>query len=441
MAALMMCYATLQLPLKYDSWFEHDLQRPVGSQNDWQRQTTAETQRRGREREVSARSPSSCEDRAPPGSDALFSCLQQALWGKCSASFMGTGVCDRVCGRCSSTLRSRSLSRTLLVSARQAAACTETGADAWVMRAMSNKAEYARAHGMSLTWHATLLDADYDGAWNKVSVLCRLLRHELLHAPRERRSAEWLLWCDWDVIFTDMAFELPLEDYEAAGVQLVLGGDPSGVGGEKADYLKLNSGVMLLRVSNFSLALLERILSIGRPQARRKHALALQRSIKNLCVGCIDDQAVLLHLLREEPTRWAAHTKLERRFLLQVHWEDVIEMLPTAMPAALSAATSAALAATSAEWHPMRSPSAEPLPAMRRPFYGHTRVPLAVHFAGCQLCSGKAAPEKSAKCWPAFRRVVRFAEEQGLRSLGLRHPSQNRSAPESAPLVRLEAPR
>ena len=75
------------------------------------------------------------------------------------------------------------------------------------------------------------------------------------------------------------------------------------------------------------------------------------------------------------------------------------------------------------------------MPPLRRAFYGYTRVPLAVHFAGCQLCKVDAATERAAKCWPSFRRTLRFAEEQVLQPLGLRHPPHNRSAMGSAPLI------
>ena len=78
------------------------------------------------------------------------------------------------------------------------------------------------------------------------------------------------------------------------------------------------------------------------------------------------------------------------------------------------------------------------MPGLRRPLFGSSRVPMAVHFAGCQLCSGKATDVgRTARCWPAFRRVLRFAEEQTLRPLGLRHAPQNRSAAESLPLLPL----
>lgn len=50
---------------------------------------------------------------------------------------------------------------------------------------------------------------------------------------------------------------------QASGVRLVLGGEPKGAL-EELDYLKLNTGVMLLRVHGWTLSLLRRMLSIGK---------------------------------------------------------------------------------------------------------------------------------------------------------------------------------
>lgn len=332
---------------------------------------------------------------------------------------MRRGTCDVACNRCVSSERKRLLRRTLLVSARQAEPCADAGADAWVMRAMQNHAEYARAHGMTLSWTSSLVDADFAGAWNKIAYLSRLMRSRLLE--RSDRE-EFLLWADWDVIFTDVLHELPLEEYAARGARLVLGGDPATLSEAQPDYLKVNTGVLLLRVHNWSLALLERVLQRGgrTRQQRRRRGVEIQSSVKNLCVGCIDDQAVLLEMLHKEGARWAAHTLLERRFALQGHWEDFADAIPDE-PGGGGAASSAVAAP------PLRQPRAPPLAPLRKRVFGSVRVPLAVHFAGCQLCSG-TAPEKAPRCWPAFRRVLRFAEDVALRPLGVRHdPSSNAS--------------
>ena len=407
--------------------------------------------------------PAACTDTASAALSDPSWCLTQALWQKCGTHFMRRGTCDLSCGRCDLlSARSQAMRRTLLVSARQSSPCASSGADAWVSRAMQNKADYAQTHGMRFTWSSAVLDTRYDGAWNKVSYLKRMLSSMLQErqngqngqngtAPQGRY--DWLLWADWDVVFTDLAHTIPFDEYEARGARLVLGGDPDGIGGvgisassdgsgdkagaqsseRKSDYLKINSGVMAIRVHPWSLALLSRILTSGgrTPQARRRRAVEIQSVVANLCMGCIDDQAALLELLHREGQRWRVHTVLERRYFLQGFWEDFATHLPEAPHLGL-------LARRLDETLPLRQPGSPPLAPLRQRVHGGTRVPLSIHFAGCQLCSGKAT-SKAATCWPAFRRTLRFAEDQALRPLKLRHAQLNRSDEQNQPLETLEA--
>lgn len=350
-----------------------------------------------------------CRD-VPVGGQAT--CLEQAMWGKCSEPFMRTR-CDLSCGRCVSSERSQLQSRVLLVSARQHSPCAAPTGDFWAMRSQENKAAYAQTHGMTVTWTSALIDEDYDGAWNKLVYLRQLMRHALNQSSAAgARRALWLLWADWDLIFTHLGFELPLEEYEARGVRLVMGGEEKGVYDE-ADYLKLNTGLMLLRVSSWALALLERMLNIGRKPARHKHALAAQRVVRNLCANCLDDQAVLLQLLHDEPQRWRRQTLFERRFTIQGYWEDYVGALPPSAAAGGGGAPPASLL---------------------REVFGRRQLPFSIHYAGCQLCSAKADAAKARRCWPAYREAVRFAEDQALRPLGLMHAPANRSASDDAPL-------
>ena len=345
------------------------------------------------------------------------------------------GMCDASCSRCESISRRAALQRTLLVSARQAAPCAERGADAWVMRAMQNHANFAREHGMPHTFSSALVDADYEGAWNKVAYLSKLMRAALY---QNGTRLDWILWADWDLVFADLSFELPLEEYSARGARLVVGGDPAGIGAKDAapaDYLKLNTGLVLLRVHPWSLALLNRMLrQAGRSRAeRRRRALDVQKSVSNLCVGCIDDQAVLLEMLRNEPDRWAYYAHLERRFPLQGFFEDYAGAL---RDAPFAAADELGEQPPHGSHVPLRAPTAHPLAPLRRRVFGSLRVPLSVHFAGCQLCSGKGPPEKTPRCWAELRRTIRFAEDQAMRPLGLRHQSgtQNQSMDSDGPL-------
>ena len=167
--------------------------------------------------------PKLCADLAPGDGS---SCLQQALWGKCHLPFMSR-VCDLSCGRCGSDVRGRALRSALLVSARQPTPCAEAGADAWVQRAMQNKAEYALAQQLEgFVWSSAQVDAAYGGAWNKLTYLSNVLAERLAQsrgASEEavraggREGSRWVLWADWDVVFTDLGHQLPLEEYEAPG--------------------------------------------------------------------------------------------------------------------------------------------------------------------------------------------------------------------------------
>ena len=116
------------------------------------------------------------------------------------------------------------------------------------MRAKQNKAAYAHAHGMGLTWSSALLDREYDGTWNKLVLLRTLMRvalggNQTGGGPGGSGSGSgpgdsglggggpggggsggggertrWLLWADWDVLFTDLTFELPIDEYEVRGL-------------------------------------------------------------------------------------------------------------------------------------------------------------------------------------------------------------------------------
>lgn len=180
-----------------------------------------------------------CEDEGLKGGSS-DGCLQQAIWGKCNQPFLA-GRCNKSCGQCHSLAREKALRSVAIVSARQPSPCATPDGDAWVMRAQQNKAEYARLHRMSLTWTSAIVDAQvhhppalstpcrlscvladgasltcqYDGAWNKLAFLARLMNLSLKQQVRGERT-EWILWMDWDVVITDLSFTLPVDEYEAS---------------------------------------------------------------------------------------------------------------------------------------------------------------------------------------------------------------------------------
>lgn len=356
----------------------------------------------GRYRSHPYRSAQSCQHPiiCPPDARSLKPALAggtQALWGKCGQPYM-RARCDRSCGRCAGA----SGRPVTVLSSRQAAPCNSSQGDAWVERARANKAWFAGVHGWRLRWSAEQVDPDYAGAWNKLALLRRQLREEL-NASIGGTSDGWILWLDWDVLITDAGFGLPLDEYEERHVWLALGGDARHVLVPSPDYLRANTGVMLLRVHQWSLALVERLLATGAPRVRRRSALAAQAFVRNLCVGCLDDQAALLVLLREQPDRWRPHTLLERRFPLQSYWADVEGALPAQPPPERNASRPSG----------RRTPGWPSEARMLRAVHGSWRVPFAVHFAGCQLCSGKLADlNRSGRCAHALERTLAYTEQE-----------------------------
>ena len=152
----------------------------------------------------------------------------------------------------------------------------------------------------------------------------------------------------------------------------------------------------------------------------------------------VEVSTTLLH----QADRWRAATHFERRFSIQGYWEDYVGALPNASPVAPIDSTvgpGAAVGTTVRRGADAAAAAAveqvsPPAPRLSRPVFGRWRVPFSLHFAGCQLCSGKADAARMARCWPAFRETVRFAEDQVTRLLGLVHSPEDHGGASDAPL-------
>ena len=286
--------------------------------------------------------------------------------------------------------------RVLIVTAEQPTECSTTAAQWLGARAMRNRLQYAQEHAYRLYWFTDLVDPDYAGIkesamWNKPALLARLLESELT------AGVEWLLWIDSDAIFMDMSFELPLDEYLEKDYHLVLWGEPRMVNVSAAaapSYFGINAGVMLLRNSGWTRDFLARILAAGDDIAA---STAQQRTIMKGWEreedGVVSDQSTIVYMLYTEPERWRAQTLLEKRFALNGHWQQYYGRL---VPGSLQL--------SSAIW-------------------GTDRVPFVMHFAGCQLCSGRTDAHYANwdECRDAMAQALNHAEDWALAQLGLRH--------------------
>ena len=111
--------------------------------------------------------------------------------------------------------------------------------------------------------------------------------------------------------------------------------------------------------------------------------------------GVVSDQSTIVYLLYTPPALWRAQTLLEKRFALNGHWQQYYGRL---VPGSLQL--------SSAIW-------------------GTDRVPFIMHFAGCQLCSGRTDAHYANRdeCLDAMAQSLNYAEDWTLAQLGLRHRS------------------
>ena len=290
----------------------------------------------------------------------------------------------------------RTLPRVLIVTAEQPTECSTTAAQWLGARAMRNRLQYAQEHGYKLYWSTEIVDPDYKGIqenamWNKPALLAKLLNSSLT------AGVEWLLWIDSDAIFTDMSFTLPLDEYAANDYHLVLWGEPRmvNVTAEAApSYFGINAGVLLMRNSAWTRDFLARILEAGEDIAA---STAQQRTVMKGWEreedGVVSDQSTIVYLLYTQPELWRAQTLLEKRFALNGHWQQYYGRL---VPGSLQL--------SSAIW-------------------GTDRVPFIMHFAGCQLCSGRTDAHYANRdeCLDAMAQSLNYAEDWALAQLGLRH--------------------
>ena len=181
-------------------------------------------------------------------------------------------------------------STVMVVTANQPLPCTTRRGD-WVMGlALRNKLMYATLHGYKMWWSTELVSSwDLEAAWNKIPLLYILMHPE----SSLTQGIEWMLWMDDDAVFTDMEFVFPFADYDAAGVNLVIWGDPQRVY-RANDIQGLNTGVFLLRKCEWSRQLMAEVAALATPSIRRQ--------IGNK--GRIAEQGALTWVLHSQAAKW-----------------------------------------------------------------------------------------------------------------------------------------
>jgi len=273
-------------------------------------------------------------------------------------------------------------SHVMVVTANQPLPCTTRRGD-WVMGlALRNKLMYATLHGYKTWWSTELVSSwDLEAAWNKIPLLYMLMHPESTLS----QGIEWMLWMDDDAVFTDMEFNFPFADYDAAGINLVIWGDPQRVY-RANDIQGLNTGVFLLRKCEWSRQLMAEVAALATPSIRRQ--------IGNK--GRIAEQGALTWVLHSQSAKWKDRTLLERNFTMNGNWMDY-----------------------AGKWQKGQR-------KLTQAVWGQDTIPFVVQYAGCQMCRGHSEngswhDQGVRKCQTAFLEAYTFADDQALNPLGLRH--------------------
>ena len=269
--------------------------------------------------------------------------------------------------------------RVLLVTGSPPKPCDNPIGDHYLLKAIKNKIDYCRLHGIEIVYNLAHLDKELAGYWAKLPLIRRLM----LSHP----EVEWIWWMDSDALFTDMVFELPLKKY--VNHNLVIHGYPDLLFDQKS-WIALNTGSFLFRNCQWSLDLLDAWAPMGPKGAVRNEAgKILTANLKGRPAFEADDQSALIYLLISKKDEWMDKVFVENSYYLHGYWAGLVDRYEEMME----------------KYHPG---------------LGDERWPFVTHFVGCKPC-GSYGDYAVEKCLSSMERAYNFADNQVLKLYGFRH--------------------
>eukprot|EP00850_Spirogloea_muscicola_P012551 SM000081S22685 [mRNA] locus=s81:535115:537067:- [translate_table: standard] len=272
-----------------------------------------------------------------------------------------------------------------MVSASQAKPCELPGGEALLSRALKNKIDYCREHGIDLWYSLELHDPGLNFYWAKYPLLANLMRTETQY--------DWFIWMDSDAIFTNMTFEIPFHKYDGKNFVVTLSTyeDDVFVNG---NWLAINAGIFLIRRCQWAFDFMDTLMRIGRLPAGVEYGKIFEVELPSRPKDWdADDQSAITYLIKTQKDKWMPKIVLEREIAYHGYWKIMTDGF-LAMDAAMRAGANI------------------------------TAAPLVAHYVGCKLCDG-SSPGDTQACFDAFPKAYTFAHNQILRRFGLWHKSPN----------------
>ncbi|KAJ6868742.1 xyloglucan 6-xylosyltransferase 5 [Populus alba x Populus x berolinensis] len=269
--------------------------------------------------------------------------------------------------------------RILLLTGSPPSPCDNPIGDHYLLKAIKNKIDYCRIHGIEIVYNMAHLDKELAGYWAKLPMIRRLM----LSHP----EIEWIWWMDSDAMFTDMVFEIPLSKYDKHN--LVIHGYPDLLFEQKS-WIALNTGSFLFRNCQWSLDLLDAWAPMGPKGAIREEAgKILTANLKGRPAFEADDQSALIYLLLSQKDQWMDKVYIENQYYLHGYWAGLVDRYEEMME----------------KYHPG---------------LGDERWPFVTHFVGCKPC-GSYGDYPVERCMRSMERAFNFADNQVLKLYGFGH--------------------
>uniref|UniRef100_A0A5B6ZLX4 xyloglucan 6-xylosyltransferase n=1 Tax=Davidia involucrata TaxID=16924 RepID=A0A5B6ZLX4_DAVIN len=272
-----------------------------------------------------------------------------------------------------------SKARILLVTGSPPNPCDNAIGDHYLLKAIKNKIDYCRLHGIEIVYNMAHLDKELAGYWAKLPLIRRLM----LSHP----EVEWIWWMDSDALFTDMSFEIPLSKYD--NHNLVIHGYPDLLFNQKS-WIALNTGSFLFRNCQWSLDLLDVWAPMGpKGPIRDEAGKILTANLKGRPAFEADDQSALIYLLISQKDEWMSKVFVENSYFLHGYWAGLVDRY-------------------------------EEMIEKYHPGLGDERWPFVTHFVGCKPC-GSYGDYPVARCLSSMERAFNFADNQVLKLYGFSH--------------------
>ncbi|KAH6797313.1 Galactosyl transferase GMA12/MNN10 family protein [Perilla frutescens var. hirtella] len=269
--------------------------------------------------------------------------------------------------------------RILLVTGSPPNPCDNAIGDHYLLKALKNKIDYCRIHGIEIVYNMAHLDKELAGYWAKLPLIRRLM----LSHP----EVEWIWWMDSDALFTDMVFEIPVLKYK--DYNMVIHGYPDLLFDQKS-WIALNTGSFLFRNCQWSLDLLDAWAPMGpKGPIREEAGKILTANLKGRPAFEADDQSALIYLLVSQKDKWMDKVFVENSFYLHGFWEGLVDRY-------------------------------EEMIEKYHPGLGDERWPFVTHFVGCKPC-GSYGDYPVERCLKSMERAFNFADNQVLNLYGFRH--------------------